>query len=195
MSRKLRADYDAVWKEALEKFFPDFMQFFLPQAYVDIDKSQETRPDSRTRLVERLHLERKLRSIGLKQEDASNLMTLVDGLMKLDSALESELYAIVAAEEAEEGMALTNYIERRGHQRGFEEGLLQGEIEGKVEGKAEGLLTAIKLSLQLMRGDPGVVLYAEVAKIKDPVHLEEFYARLIGGATREQLQEFCQSVR
>ena len=31
------ANYDSPWKEALEHFFPDFLAFFFPDAYADID--------------------------------------------------------------------------------------------------------------------------------------------------------------
>lgn len=30
-------DYDSPWKEMLESYFPDFMAFFFPEAYTDID--------------------------------------------------------------------------------------------------------------------------------------------------------------
>ncbi|MBD2541765.1 transposase [Coleofasciculus sp. FACHB-SPT36] len=35
-----QADYDSPWKEALEIYFTDFMAFFFPQAYADINWSQ-----------------------------------------------------------------------------------------------------------------------------------------------------------
>jgi hypothetical protein len=31
------SDYDSPWKEMLEGYFPDFMVFFFPEAYEDID--------------------------------------------------------------------------------------------------------------------------------------------------------------
>ena len=31
------ADYDAPWKQAIERFFPDFMRFFFPDIYDDIN--------------------------------------------------------------------------------------------------------------------------------------------------------------
>ena len=31
------SDYDSPWKEMLEGYFPDFMAFFFPEAYEDID--------------------------------------------------------------------------------------------------------------------------------------------------------------
>jgi len=34
------AEYDSPWKEALDLYFPEFMAFFLPEAYADIDWSR-----------------------------------------------------------------------------------------------------------------------------------------------------------
>ena len=34
---KVRTDYDSPWKEVLERFFPDFMAFFFPQANAEIE--------------------------------------------------------------------------------------------------------------------------------------------------------------
>lgn len=33
-------DFDSPWKEMLENYFPDFMAFFFPEAYQDIDWSR-----------------------------------------------------------------------------------------------------------------------------------------------------------
>ena len=35
-----RSDYDGAWKEALERYFEDFMAFFFPEAYAAIDWSR-----------------------------------------------------------------------------------------------------------------------------------------------------------
>lgn len=37
--KKPRQDFDNAWKEVLEHYFPDFLAFFFPQAYEDIDWS------------------------------------------------------------------------------------------------------------------------------------------------------------
>src|SRR5262245_27001521 len=37
---KRRADYDSPWKETIEHFFPQFMAFFFPTAYAEIDWSR-----------------------------------------------------------------------------------------------------------------------------------------------------------
>jgi hypothetical protein len=32
-----RTDYDSPWKEILELYFPNFLTFFFPDIYVDVD--------------------------------------------------------------------------------------------------------------------------------------------------------------
>jgi len=32
-----RTDYDNPWKQVIEDFFPDFLEFFFPEAYAVID--------------------------------------------------------------------------------------------------------------------------------------------------------------
>ena len=35
-----RADFDSPWKQALEAYFPQFLDFFFPDIHVDIDWSR-----------------------------------------------------------------------------------------------------------------------------------------------------------
>ncbi|MFA6162754.1 MAG: hypothetical protein WC685_04905, partial [Methylobacter sp.] len=37
----LNDDYDSPWKEAVEHYFPEFMAFYFPEAYAEIDWSKE----------------------------------------------------------------------------------------------------------------------------------------------------------
>lgn len=37
----LNDDYDSPWKEAIEHYFPEFMAFYFPEAYAQIDGSKE----------------------------------------------------------------------------------------------------------------------------------------------------------
>lgn len=37
---KVRTDYDSPWKEIIERFFREFVQFFLPAAYAEINWSR-----------------------------------------------------------------------------------------------------------------------------------------------------------
>lgn len=39
-SANTATDYDSPWKEIIERYFPDFMAFFFPQAYAEIDWSR-----------------------------------------------------------------------------------------------------------------------------------------------------------
>ena len=34
-------DYDSPWKEAVEHYFPEFMEFYFPEAFTEIDWSKE----------------------------------------------------------------------------------------------------------------------------------------------------------
>jgi hypothetical protein len=36
-----QTEYDSPWKEILQLYFQDFMLFFFPQAYVEIDWTRE----------------------------------------------------------------------------------------------------------------------------------------------------------
>jgi predicted transposase YdaD len=40
MERAVPDDYDSPWKEAIERYFPDFMHFYFPAAYARIDWQQ-----------------------------------------------------------------------------------------------------------------------------------------------------------
>ena len=39
--REEYADYDSPWKEMLERYFPEFMAFFFPEAHQEIDWETE----------------------------------------------------------------------------------------------------------------------------------------------------------
>ena len=39
--RRPRADYDSPWKEAIEQLFPQFMDFFFPAAFAEIDWARD----------------------------------------------------------------------------------------------------------------------------------------------------------
>jgi len=41
MTEKLPTNYDSPWKEMIEIYFPQFLQFFFPQVYNEIDWSLE----------------------------------------------------------------------------------------------------------------------------------------------------------
>ena len=59
-----RTDYDSPWKEIIESFFPQFLEFFFPNAYAVIDwtglpefldkELQQLEPDAEIGRVKRL---------------------------------------------------------------------------------------------------------------------------------------------
>ena len=40
MERPVPDDYDSPWKEAIERYFDDFMRFYFPDAHAQIDWAQ-----------------------------------------------------------------------------------------------------------------------------------------------------------
>ena len=40
VERTVPDDYDSPWKEAIERYFPDFMHFYFPAAHARIDWNQ-----------------------------------------------------------------------------------------------------------------------------------------------------------
>jgi hypothetical protein len=75
MSDEIEADdFDSPWKEAIEHYFPEFMAFYFPNAYSQIDWSQE-----------HVFLDQELRAIvqdselGRRFVDKLVRVTLLDG--------------------------------------------------------------------------------------------------------------------
>ncbi len=70
-------DYDSPWKDAIERYFPDFLHFFFPQAHAQIDWRQP------------LHfLDKELRKVvrdaalGKRYVDKLVRVTLLDGALE-----------------------------------------------------------------------------------------------------------------
>ncbi len=62
-------DYDSPWKEAIERYFPDFLRFFFPYAHSEIDWGQPLE-----------FLEQELRALS---RDAESGMRVVDKLVRV----------------------------------------------------------------------------------------------------------------
>ncbi len=41
MTEKGQFDFDSPWKDILDSYFEDFISFFFPQLYIDIDWSKK----------------------------------------------------------------------------------------------------------------------------------------------------------
>ena len=74
-SNRFQDDYDSPWKEILEKYFPQFIEFFFPEAYKDINwnKGYEF-------LDKELQQITKKAKTGRKIEVTSDLLTSRGGL-------------------------------------------------------------------------------------------------------------------
>ena len=62
MENKNKSQYDSPWKEALDIYFPEFMEFFFPNAYQEIDwnKGYETLDKELQKVVQDANLGKRL---------------------------------------------------------------------------------------------------------------------------------------
>lgn len=96
-----RADYDSAWKEALERFFEQFVAFFFPQAHAGIDWSKGYE-----------FLDKELRQV-VRDRDAELGRRLADKLVKVWSKDGEEAWVLVhieVQEAAERAFAKRMYI-------------------------------------------------------------------------------------
>ncbi|NES72513.1 MAG: hypothetical protein F6K24_48625 [Okeania sp. SIO2D1] len=62
MEHQTKGEYDSPWKEALDVYFPEFMAFFFPDAYQEIDweKGYETLDKEFQQIVQDANLGKRL---------------------------------------------------------------------------------------------------------------------------------------
>lgn len=93
------ADYDNPWKDILERYFPEFMAFFFPQAYADIDWRRQFE-----------FLDKELRKVMRKAEVG---LRRVDQLVKVFRQGGDEIWVLVHVEvqsQAESDFAERMYV-------------------------------------------------------------------------------------
>ena len=86
------AEYDSPWKEALEKYFPEFMAFFFPDAYADIDweKGYEFLDKEFQQIVRDAELGKRLADKLVKLWRVDGQPTLVLAHIEVQSQYESD---------------------------------------------------------------------------------------------------------
>ena len=67
-------DYDSPWKEAIEHYFPEFMEFYFPEAFTEIDWSKE-----QVFLDQELHAVAQDAELGKRFVDKLVRVTLLNG--------------------------------------------------------------------------------------------------------------------
>ena len=92
-----RADYDSPWKEIIEHFFPEFMAFFFPQAFPEIDWSRphEFLDRELQQLVREAGTGRRmvkgLYARGYSRSQIVELFRFIDWIMVLPASLEDDM--------------------------------------------------------------------------------------------------------
>jgi hypothetical protein len=160
--------YDTPWKEALTRYFPEFMSFYFPAAYRDIDwtrphsfleqelsqvvrdarlgcrahlLTQQTRGQHVKRHAAKWRLARLLYERNWDKQRVIDLFAVIDWMMWVPAEFQSQLLANISDLERTLGMPYMNPFEKRGLEQGRQEGRREGRQEGRQEGVRE-LLTA-----------------------------------------------------
>ena len=137
--------YDSPWKEAIERYFPEFMAFYFPDASAEIDWSkehvfldQELRAvvqdaEFGTRFVDRL-VRVTVLSGDERQWDKQrviDLFSVVDWLLQLPEWLNSQVLQELETIEESKKVRYVTSVERIGMAKGIAEGLVEGRLEGE----------------------------------------------------------------
>ena len=133
--------YDSPWKEAIERYFPEFMAFYFPDASAEIDWAkehvfldQELRAvvqdaEFGTRFVDRL-VRVTVLSGDERQWDKQrviDLFSVVDWLLQLPEWLNSQVLQELETIEESKKVRYVTSVERIGMAKGIAEGRLEGE--------------------------------------------------------------------
>jgi hypothetical protein len=96
--RKPRDDFDSAWKEMLEHYFQEFMAFFFPQLYAEIDWSRDLEFLDKElqyavrRAVRGRHTVDKLVKVWLKEGEEAWILTHVEVQSQVDEEFPQRMY-------------------------------------------------------------------------------------------------------
>lgn len=99
-------------------------------------KTRETRGEPENRRMWKMHLTKRLYTIGYQKQDVLNLFHFIDWMMRLPEAAEKTFWEEMQSFEEEKKMKYISSVERIGVQK--------GRIEGKIEGRKEGRMALIQ---------------------------------------------------
>ena len=100
-------DYDSPWKEALTRYFPEFLDFYFPLAKLLYEKDWG-------------------------KQQVIDLFAVIDWLMTLPPELEKQLWTSISELERNMKMPYVTSVERIGIERGIEQGIEQGIGRGEM---------------------------------------------------------------
>ncbi|MBF2014506.1 MAG: hypothetical protein IGS23_04685 [Rivularia sp. T60_A2020_040] len=138
-------NYDSPWKEIIEDYFPQFLEFFFYEAYVEIAenpfglvvmahlKTKATSQNPESRLQWKLRLVRSLFTRGYSREQIIGLFRFIDWIMFLPQELANSFQVELRNDGEVNRMRYVTSIERLAKE--------EGVIENARESVVENLLT------------------------------------------------------
>jgi hypothetical protein len=125
-------DYGTPWKDALTRYFPEFMSFYFPKepnvfALVTAAHllTQQTRGQHVQRCAAKWRLARLLYERNWDKQRVIDLFSVIDWMMWVPPAMQAKILSDLEDLERKLGMPYLNAFERRGLERGRQEALSQ----------------------------------------------------------------------
>jgi hypothetical protein len=112
----LKNDYDSPWKEALERFFPEFLALLFPAIHAQID--WRVAPEAETLKGWKFRLIRLVYECGYAPTLILELFRLIDWMIRLPKGLEADFRQALYAYEEQHRMPYVTTVEQAGIQRG-----------------------------------------------------------------------------
>jgi len=162
------SDFDSPWKEALEQFFPAFLEFVFPQVHAAIDWSREY--EALDKDLQQIVREA---AVGRRYVDKR----LIDWIMDLPEEMEEQVQEEMVRFGEEKNMPYVTSFERLGFKR------------GKAEGKADALLHV--LGRRFAHGVP-TDLEAFIRAATDLERLDRWLDQSIEAGSLDEFQRLAQ---
>jgi hypothetical protein len=114
---------DTPWKQILESYFPQFMAFFFPEAYRQIDWSRGF--DFLDGELQKLNIMKMMYDRGYSRQEVTDLYRFVDWVLTLPPDLAKSFKTDLITYEGEKNMSYISELER--------ESLAAGEAKGEAK--------------------------------------------------------------
>ena len=171
-------DYDSPWKEALERYLPEFLALLFPHAHAGIDWSQGYA------FLDK-ELQQVVRDAALGRRLADKLFRFIDWMLRLPEELEEQLWSEIQTFETVEHMPYVTSVERIGIRKGIQEGIQQGIQQATREGLQRQRHMLTRQVQRQFGADVAQESGPVLARIDDPQRLDDLAEAVLDSADGE----------
>jgi flagellar biosynthesis/type III secretory pathway protein FliH len=140
-------DYDSPWKEVIELYFKEFIEFFFPKAFNDIDwnKGYEFLDKEMQQITKEAKTGRKYvdKLVRVRLNTGKDIWVVIHADVQTQREKDSLFWEELKLIEKEEKMQYITSVERIGYKKGMQEGIQKGIQKGTQEGIQLGQIQLI----------------------------------------------------